>query len=286
MKKIILLYIVGSLTLFAQNLESLKRGIVPIVKITDFTDEKGLRYKIPNGTALIVTDEKNYPGRIFLVTAKHVIEKDSVTQCMINFCKKSDRNKSVVSSVIKYNIFKNEWRFHQTDRINRLGRDTTFYTYDIAIAELFMQRIKIDGEELWHQPLDLNNFITSSSGKNDTLKILAFPFVNKFNWERGLTMGDLEEDMGLKRLSQHEAIPFEKNKFVYDLGEVLIENPKFRPGYSGGLVFYSNSQSYKFAGVSMGMTNVVKRNGKNYCFGFYIKAENLTEAFRQNFKIH
>jgi hypothetical protein len=284
MKKIMLLVLLTGSFLFSQDTGLLKKGILPIVKISDYTDENGLRFKIPIGTALLMKDDIHFRNRLFLVTAKHVIEKDSVTDCMINFSKSSSPRKDIVSSVKKYKIFKNEWKFHKSDRINLLDRDTTFFTFDIAIAEIYLARIKIDGEDLWHSPLDAENFTTEYLRDDDSVKILAFPYINKFNWERGLTMGDLEEDKGIHRSNRREAIAFDKNKFVMDLNEILIENPKFRPGYSGGLVFYADSGSYKFSGVSMGMTNIVKRNQKHFCFGFYIKANNLKDALYYNFK--
>jgi hypothetical protein len=277
---ILLLFNLG----YAQNSEILKRGILPVVKISPYTDQDGLRYKFPTGTALLVSDKNHYPDRLFLVTAKHVIEKDSVTECMINFSKSDDIEKKIVNSVKKYTIFRKEWKFHKFDHYKITEHDTSFFTYDIAIAEIFLPRIQIDGETLWHSPLELDHFTTKELKNDDSVKILAFPFVNKFNWERGLTLGDLEEDRGIQRFSSRRSIDFEKNKSVMDLNEIYIENPKFRPGYSGGLVFYINNGEFMFSGVSMGMTNVVKRAGKQFCYGFYIKAENLRDALFYNFK--
>lgn len=284
MKKILaFLFIIICFFDYCISDNNLKRSILPIVKITNYTDINGLRYKIPTGTALLVKDEFRYPGRLFLITAKHVIEKDSATDCMINFSKENDQKRDIVSSVKKYTIYKNEWKYHNNDKVILSNTDTTFFTYDIAIAEIFLQRVKIDDETLWHNPLDLNQF-SSEINKNDTVKILAFPFVNQFNWERGLTLGDIEQDLGLLQNNSNTIIKFVKNKNVYDLGKILIENPKFRPGYSGGLVFYEKSHYLKFLGISMGMTNIIKNKGRSYCFSFYIKAENIKDAIYNNFK--
>jgi hypothetical protein len=262
----------------------LRRGILPIVKISRYTDPDGLKYKFPSGTALLVCDKNIYPGRLFLITAKHVIEKDSATDCMINFSRIEDKEKKIVSSAKKYTIYKKEWKFHKFDHVEIAGIDTAFYSYDIAIAEIFLRRIQIDGETIWHEALSLDRFTTKGLQDYDSVKILAFPFMNKFNWERGLTMGDLEEDRGIQRFSTRKSINFENNKSVMDLNEIYIENPKFRPGYSGGLVFYIYNSNFNFSGVSMGMTNVVKRSNKQYCLGFYIKAESIREALFYNFK--
>ena len=283
MKKVLLILLLFSYQCYSQVDGVLKRAVLPVVKISPKPDESGMRYKVPCGTALLVKDEKSFPGRLFLVTAKHVIEKDLFTDCMINFSKTSDSKKEIVSSVKKYAISKREWRFHQGDRKVVAGSDTTFYTFDIAIAEIFIQRIKIDGEELWHEPLEVSDFSTEQLADNDTVGVLAFPFVEKFNWERGLTMGDLEEDKGVQRFSSQPYIPFENKRLVMDLNEIYIENPKFRPGYSGGLVFYLNNGKYMYSGVSMGMTNVVNRGNRRFCLGFYIKAENLRDALFYNF---
>lgn len=284
MKKIILLFLICCRLSFSEDADTLKRGIIPIVKISSFTDVNGLRYKFPIGTALLVSDKNRYPNRLFLVTAKHVIEKDSATNCMINFSPVSNKSKEIVSSVKKYTIFRNEWKFHRFDKAIVTGNDTAYFTYDIAIAEIFLTRIEIDGEDLWHRPLEVENFTTKNLNNNDTVRILAFPFMNQFNWQRGLTLGDLEEDKGIHRFATREYVTFEKNRNVLDLNEIYIENPKFRPGYSGGLVFYSDAGTFKFSGVSMGMTNVVKRGGKQFCYGFYIKAGNLCDALLYNFK--
>jgi hypothetical protein len=284
MKKLILLFLLLGLQCFSQLSDTLKRAVLPIVKISPEADKYGLRYKFPCGTALLVCDKTHYHDRLFLVTAKHVIEKDSVTECIINFSKNSDLKKEVVSSANKYTVHRDEWKFHNFDKKEISGGDTSFYTYDIAIAEIFIERIRIDGESLWHEPLSIDNFSTTCLQNNDSVKIVAFPFVDKFNWQRGLTLGDLEEDRGIQRFSTLKSVPFEKKKFVMDLNEIYIENPKFRPGYSGGLVFYPDTGIYKFAGVSMGMTNTIKRGNRQFCYGFYIKAENLKDALFFNFK--
>jgi hypothetical protein len=284
MKKYFLLFLVVYSQSFSQISDTLKRAVLPIVKISPHPDQNGLRYKFPCGTALLVRDKSHYHERLFLITAKHVIEKDSVTECVINFSKETDIKREVVSSAKKYTIHKDEWKFHKLDKRVISGYDTSFYTYDIAIAEIFLARICIDGELLWHEPLNFDDFGTSNLKNNDSVKILAFPFVDKFNWQRGLTLGDLEEDRGIHRFASRKSIIFEKRKFVMDLNEIYIENPKFRPGYSGGLVFYTDSGVYKFSGVSMGMTNVVKEGNKQFCYGFYIKAENLKDALFYNFK--
>lgn len=282
MKKIFTIYVILVSICFSEN--NLKRSILPIVKITNYTDENGLKYKIPTGTAILIKDSIKYPNRLFLITAKHVIEKDSATDCMFNFSKKYDKRKDIVCSVKKYTIYKNEWKFHPDDKVNLTSYDTTFYTYDIAIAEIFLTRIQIDDEVLWNEALDINNFSTKKLDEIDSLKILAFPFVNKFNWERGLTLGDIEQDIGIKRINNQNIIKFEKNKNVINLNEIYIENPKFRPGYSGGLVYYEQNNKITIAGVSMGMTNIIKRRNNSFCLSFYIKAENIKYCLYNNFK--
>jgi hypothetical protein len=284
MKKVILLFLLLVSQSFSQLSDTLKRAVLPIVKISAQADQNGLRYKFPCGTALLVFDKSHYYDRLFLVTAKHVIEKDSATECVINFSRTSDTKKAVVTTSKKYTIYRDEWKFHKSDKKVISGEDTSFYTYDIAIAEIYIARIRIDGESLWHEPLSIDNFSTTGMSNDDSVKILAFPFVDKFNWQRGLTLGDLEEDKGIQRFSMRKSVTFEKKKYVMDLNEIYIENPKFRPGYSGGLVFYSDAGTYKFSGVSMGMTNIVKKGNRQFCYGFYIKAENLKDALFFNFK--
>lgn len=282
MKKILITYLILVGICFSEN--NLKRSILPIVKIANYTDENGIKYKIPKGTAILVKDSIKYPNRLFLITAKHIIEKDSASDCMFNFSKKYDKRKEIVSSVKKYTIYKNEWKFHPEDRTTILTYDTTFFTYDIAIAEIFLSRIQVDDEVLWHEALDINNFSTQKLDEIDTLRILAFPFVNKFNWERGLTLGDIEQDIGTKRPNNQNIIKFERNRNVINLNEIFIENPKFRPGYSGGLVYYNLNNKIIIAGVSMGMTNVIKRRNYSFCLSFYIKSENIKYCLYNNFK--
>jgi hypothetical protein len=284
MKKVIYLLLVFSLPLFSQIADTVQRAVVPVIKISPEADRNGLRYKFPCGTALLVNNQDLYPNRLFLVTAKHVIEKDKVTECMFNFSREEDKEKRTVSITKRYSIYKDEWKYHQLDNIEIKGNDTTYYTYDIAIAEIYLMRIISDNEVLWHESLNIEQFSTSSLRNYDTVFILAFPYVDQFNWDRGLTLGDLELDKGIQHFSRQRYIPFDNQKNVLALNEIYIENPKYRPGYSGGLVYYSTSGVYKYAGVSMGMTNVTQRHNRNFCFGFYITAENLKEAFFHNFK--
>jgi hypothetical protein len=290
MKRIIFLIVIFSLPLFSQPFDkggvtdTVQRAVIPVIKISPVPDRNGLRYKFPCGTALLVNNKNSYPNRLFLVTAKHVIEKDKVTECIFNFSKEEDKEKHIVSISKRYSIYQNEWKHHQMDKMQINGGDTIYYTYDIAIAEIYLMRIISDNEVLWHESLNIDDFTTYNLRNYDTVSILAFPYVNEFNWDRGLTFGDLELDKGLHQFSRQRLIPFDNKKNVLDLNQIYIENPKYRPGYSGGLVYYSNAGVHRYAGVSMGMSNVVERNNKKFCLGFYITAENLKEAFFHNFK--
>jgi hypothetical protein len=284
MKKIIFLLLIFTLPLFSQVVDTVQRAIIPIIKVSPEADRDGLRYKFPYGTALLVNNKDLYPKRLFLVTAKHVIENDKVTECIFNFSREEDKNKRTVSISKRYLIYRDEWKYHQMDRMEVDRGDTTHFTYDIAIAEIYLMRIISNNEVLWHESLNIEQFTTNNLRNYDTVSILAFPYVNEFNWDRGLTFGDLEFDKGIHHISTKPFIPFDNKKNVIDLNEIYIENPKYRPGYSGGLVYYSDSGVYKYAGVSMGMSSVVQRNNKKFCFGFYITAKNLKEAFLYNFK--
>jgi len=284
MKKIIYLLCVFTLPLFSQTVDTVQRAVIPIIKISPEVDRNGLRYKFPCGTALLVNNKDLYPNRLFLVTAKHVIENDKVTECIFNFSREEDKEKRTVSITKRYSIYKDEWKYHRLDNMEIKGNDTTYFTYDIAIAEIYLMRIISDKEVLWHESLNIEQFTTVGLRSYDTVSIVAFPYVDQFNWDRGLTFGDLELDKGVQYFSERRYIPFNNKKNVIALNEIYIENPKYRPGYSGGLVYYNRLGVHKYAGVSMGMTNIVERHNKKICFGFYITAENLKDAFFHNFK--
>jgi hypothetical protein len=284
MKKVIYLLLTFTLPLFSQIADTVQRAIIPIIKISAELNRDGLRYKFPCGTALLVNNKDLYPNRLFLITAKHVIEKDKVTECIFNFSREEDKNKRTVSITKRYSIYKDEWKYHQLDNMEINGNDTTHFTYDIAIAEIYLMRISSDNEVLWHESLNIGQFSTQGLRNYDTVFILAFPYVEQFNWDRGLTFGDLELDKGIQHFSTQPFILFDNKKNVLNLNEIYIENPKYRPGYSGGLVYYDEVGVYKYAGVSMGMSNIVRHDKKSFCFGFYITAENLKEAFYYNFK--
>jgi hypothetical protein len=267
---------------FAQSYseETLKTCIVPIIKVGPRVGSQGWVLKYPVGTAFLVGDTLKNSNRLFLVTARHVIENDSVTICLINLTSKSENN-SNITSVRKYVINKSEWKFHPDDLVDN-SKDKVYNGYDIAIAEIYMLRISLDEQKLWHRPLDLRWFTNISFIPNETVKIVAFPYVDKLNFDRGLMLGDLETENGIIRDLNINPIQFAKNKHIQDLCELLITNPKFRPGYSGGMVFKS-IEEVKVFGMAMGMSDVRDIGDTKYCFAFFVKAENILKTLNFNY---
>jgi hypothetical protein len=281
-----ILLLKGSISGFQNNVDTiLKRSIVPIIKVGGKVGPEGWILKYPVGTAFLICDSVKYPNRMFLVTARHVIENDSVTVCLINFSDEESISGNI-SYVRKYVINRNEWKFHPEDPIE--SKKSTHYSgYDIAVTELYIFRIQLENQKIWQIPLNLDWFRNNVQNKFDSANILAFPFVNRINWERGLTLGQLEFDKGIIVNTNISNVFFDKDKNVKDLNELLIENPKYRPGYSGGIVFQkmnsNNPAKIRILGMAMGMSEI-KNNGEHkYCLGFFVKPENIIRTLENNF---
>jgi hypothetical protein len=236
--------------------------------------------KYPVGTAFLIADTAKNSNRLFLVTARHVIENDSVTICLINFTTQNTPSPTI-ASVRKYEIKKSEWKYHPLD-IQGKAQNIGYLGFDIAIAEIYIFRIQLNDHILWHKPIDLRRMTNIQYLLNNPVKIIAFPYVNKMNYERGLMLGDLEIENAVFHFSSQNQISFGKNRFVKDLNEVLISNPKFRPGYSGGLVFNSD-KDIKIFGMAMGMSDIREIGSNKYCLAFFVKSDNILETLHFNF---
>jgi hypothetical protein len=259
--------------------EILKKSIVPIIKVESITGRNNWILKYPVGTAFLIVDSTGRYVRFFLATAKHVIENDSATICLMNF---AEKNNPEISSIIrKYVIKRNEWKFHTGDSI-KINRSIKYSGYDVAIAEIFLFRVEQNNSIIWNQPINIK-MLEPENDREKTAKVIAFPFVNRFSMEKGLTMGDLEVDSGMITHRIYNEILFDKDRIVKDLNELAIMNPKFRRGYSGGLVFSGNVKP-SVIGMAMGMSSVREYGNGKLCFAFFVRADNILKTINDNFK--